>query len=42
MKTTDNYGLKKPESTDFYSVEDQNSNMDAIDAKLKEHETNAT
>ena len=28
MKTTDNYGLKKPEETDFYNVQDQNDNMD--------------
>ena len=36
MKTTDNYGLKKPESTDFYNVEDQNENMEIIDSALKE------
>ena len=42
MKTTDNYGFKKPESTDFYNVEDQNSNMDAIDAELKSNETAIT
>lgn len=36
MKTTDNYGLKKPESTDFYNVEDQNENMEIIDAALQE------
>lgn len=38
MKTTDNYGLKKPEETDFYDVQDQNDNMDIIDAKMKEIE----
>lgn len=36
MQTTTNYGLKKPEAEDFYSVADQNDNMDAIDAALKE------
>lgn len=34
MKNTKNYGLKKPEGTDFYNVEDFNENMDAVDAKL--------
>ena len=36
MNTTNNYGLKKPEPTDFYNVADQNANMDAIDTALKE------
>lgn len=39
MKTTKNYGLKKPESSDFYNVDDFNENADAIDEKLKELET---
>ncbi len=39
MKTTKNYGLKKPESSDFYNVDDFNGNVDTIDAKLKELET---
>lgn len=38
MKNTENYGLKKPESTDFYNVDDFNDNMDVIDSKLKEIE----
>lgn len=38
MKNTTNYGLNKPESTDFYNVDDMNSNMDVIDANLKKHE----
>ncbi len=33
-KTT-NYNLTKPSSEDFYNVEDQNGNMDIIDAELK-------
>ena len=36
MKITDNYGLKKPESMDFYDVDEINDNMDVIDNKLKE------
>jgi len=35
MKYTTNYNLKKPDETDFYSVEHANANMDAIDAALK-------
>lgn len=42
MKTTTNYGLKKPEAADFYNVEDANSNMDVIDEKLKELESNGS
>ena len=34
MQTTDNYGLKKPEASDFYNVEDFNENMDKIDAAI--------
>ena len=34
-ETTENYGLLKPEETDYYSIEIQNKNMDAIDAALK-------
>lgn len=41
MQKTENYGLNKPEVTDFYNVEDFNSNMDAIDAKMKEIEDNS-
>jgi len=39
MQKTENYGLNKPESTDFYDVEDFNSNMDVIDTKMKELES---
>lgn len=35
MKTTVNYALKKPEENDFYSVNDQNDNMDIIDTQMK-------
>jgi hypothetical protein len=38
MNNTTNYNLKKPESTDFYDVEDQNDNMDIIDGALKSHD----
>ena len=31
MNTTPNYGLRKPEDTDLYNVEDFNYNMDIID-----------
>lgn len=31
---TPRYGLKKPAPEDFYNVQDQNDNMDAIDAAL--------
>ena len=41
MKTTDKFGLKKPESTDFYNIEDHNYNMDIIEEKLGEHDTHA-
>lgn len=42
MTNTSNYGLKKPDKTEFYDVNVQNDNMDAIDAKLKELEENAS
>ena len=35
MKYTENYGLLKPEGTEFYDVSDQNNNMDIIDSELK-------
>lgn len=41
MQTTENYGFRKPESTDFYNVEDMNYNADVMDAKLKEIEAAA-
>jgi len=31
---TTNYGLKKPAANDYYSVEDQNGNMEIIDTEL--------
>ena len=37
MKNTENYLLNKPETTDFFNVEDANANMDIIDRVLKEH-----
>ena len=40
MRSTTNYGLKKPENTDMYNVEDFNENADKIDAKLKSLDTN--
>lgn len=39
MQKTENYGLNKPESTDFYDVEHFNSNFDVIDTKMKELES---
>ena len=32
---TENYNLKKPAQEDFYNIDDQNHNMDQIDAALK-------
>ena len=32
---TKNYGLEKPDGTDFYDVDVQNSNMDIIDKQMK-------
>lgn len=34
MQSTTNYGLNKPDITDFYNVEDFNENADKIDAAL--------
>lgn len=42
MQTTDNYGLKKPEQTDNYNVDDPNANMDIIDAQMKANATAIT
>lgn len=36
MKTTTNFGLKKPEENEFYDVNVQNDNMDAVDKVLQE------
>lgn len=38
MQNTTNYGLNKPEATEFYNIEVQNDNMDIIDGKMKEIE----
>ncbi len=35
MTYTENYNLKKPDSTDFVNIEDLNDNADTIDAALK-------
>lgn len=42
MQKTTNFGLKKPELTDNYEVNDFNYNADVIDAKLKELENNSS
>ncbi|MEW9096402.1 MAG: hypothetical protein AB2417_15095 [Clostridiaceae bacterium] len=42
MKTTINYGLKKPEGTDVVNIEDLNYNADVIDQKIKEVDTKAS
>ena len=34
MNYTTNLNLKKPESTDFYDVDDQNDNMDTLDTEV--------
>lgn len=36
MKTTINYGLKKPDGTDVVNIDDLNYNADILDTKLKE------
>lgn len=40
-KTT-NYGLEKPDGTDFYDVDVQNSNMDIIDKQMKANDNAIT
>ena len=42
MQNTTNYGLKKPESTDYINVNDFNENADIIDAQLKENADSIT
>ena len=39
MQYTDNLNLKKPESSDFYDVGDQNDNMDALDEAISNLDT---
>lgn len=41
MKTTTNYGLKKPEQNDFCNVDDLAENMDKVDEELKKVEESA-
>lgn len=41
MTTTENYGLKKPDGSDYASVGDINDNMDAIDKELKSQSAHA-
>ena len=36
---TTNYNFKKPDESDFYSVQDQNNNWDKADAALKDMDT---
>lgn len=38
MTNTTNYNLKKPDTTDFYDVQDFNDNMDIIDGQMKSME----
>ncbi len=35
MNKTTNYGLNKPDATDFYNIEDFNGNADIVDSQLK-------
>ncbi|GAA0735766.1 hypothetical protein [Clostridium oceanicum] len=42
MKTTGNYGLKKPDGNDVVNIDDLNYNSDVIDRKLKEVENKAS
>lgn len=35
MEQTINYNLKKPNNSDYYNIQDQNDNMDAVDTALK-------
>lgn len=39
MKYTENLNLKKPESTDFYDVDDFNDNMDTIEREFEKRPT---
>ncbi len=36
MKQTTNFHLNKPDTTDYYNIQDSNNNMDIIDAEIKE------
>ena len=39
---TINYNLKKPDQEDFYTIADQNGNMDIIDTELKRNANSIT
>lgn len=41
MKTTTNYGFKKPEQNDFCNIDDLAENMDKVDEELKKVEESA-
>lgn len=41
MKTTKNYGFKKPEQNDFCNIDDLAENMDKVDEELKKVEESA-
>lgn len=38
MKNTTNYSLLLPDETDFYDIGDANSNMEIIDAQMKNNQ----
>ena len=38
MNNTNFLGLKKPEASDYYNIEDQNTNSDLLDTAIKGHE----
>ncbi|WP_125154295.1 hypothetical protein [Clostridium rectalis] len=42
MKTTSNFGFKKPDGNDVVNIEDLNYNTDIVDKKLKEIESKAS
>lgn len=42
MKTTPNLGLRKPEDTDLYDIENFNYNMDILDARVAEQSGGVT
>lgn len=41
MKQTTNFHLNKPDTTDYYNIQDSNNNMDIIDAEIKEAQDKA-
>ncbi|BCK00854.1 hypothetical protein [Anaerocolumna chitinilytica] len=41
MKQTTNFHLNKPDTTDYYNIQDSNNNMDIIDAEIKEAQEKA-